>query len=48
MKLYDFYLKIENRNNKEFENFIKITFGYLIREKNCQNFTALLEKVSNY
>lgn len=44
-RIYDNYSKNLNNNNENFQKFIKILFGYLIKEQNFESFTILIEKV---
>jgi hypothetical protein len=46
-KLYDYFSASEDASQmEEFENYIKITFSYLTKEKNFYFFVVLLEKVT--
>ena len=46
-KLYDYFSASEdNSHMEEFENYIKITFSYLTKEKFFYFFVVLLEKVT--
>ena len=43
-KIYNYYSN--TKVDKKFEDYIKITFSYLIIEKNYKYFTVLLDKVN--
>jgi hypothetical protein len=46
-KLFDYFSASEDTSQmEEFENYIKITFSYLTKEKNFYFFIVLLEKVT--
>lgn len=46
-KLLEYFSNFEINKSNEFENYIKITFSYLVKEKNYAFFVLLLDKVSD-
>ena len=45
-KLYDYFSSVDTSKTSEFENYVKITFSYLTKEKKFSFFVVLLEKVN--